>query len=103
MLLRIFDTHLGAQDMEDICELGHCLVSFLPQCGQFCVQVVITSNNIVLLLNNIHQGLPSFLKQHFEGISCPIVFLFSQHERSLGRARDFFLKRNKLETQFFVP
>jgi hypothetical protein len=29
MSLKIFDTHLGAQGMEDIGELWHCLVSFL--------------------------------------------------------------------------
>ena len=28
MLLRVFDTHLGVQGMEDISELWHCLVSF---------------------------------------------------------------------------
>jgi hypothetical protein len=33
-----------------------------------------------------------------------VLFLyFSFHERSLRHVRDFFLKRNKLETQFFVP
>jgi hypothetical protein len=58
MSLRIFDTHLGVQGMEDICELRYHLVSFLPQFGPFCVQVVITSNMVVLLLNNIHEGLP---------------------------------------------
>jgi hypothetical protein len=57
ILLRIFDTQLGVQGMEDICELRHCLVSFLPQCGPFCIQVVITSNMVVLFLNNIPEGL----------------------------------------------
>jgi hypothetical protein len=58
MSLRIFDTHLGAQGMEDICELGHCLVSFLSQCCPFCIQVIITSNRVVLILNSIPEGLP---------------------------------------------
>jgi hypothetical protein len=53
MSLRIFDTQLGAQGMEDIGELWHCLVSFLLQCGPSCIQVVITSNRVVLFLNII--------------------------------------------------
>jgi hypothetical protein len=57
MLLKIFNTHLGAKGMEDICQLEHCLVSFLPQCGPFCIQVIITSDMIVLFLNIIPQGL----------------------------------------------
>jgi hypothetical protein len=56
--LIIFDTQLGVQGMEDICELGHFLVSFLLQCGQFCVHVVITSKKVVLFLNSIPKGLP---------------------------------------------
>jgi hypothetical protein len=59
MSLRIFDTHLGAQGMEYICELMHRLVSFLLQHGPFCVQVVITSKRVVLFLNSIRNGLPS--------------------------------------------
>jgi hypothetical protein len=57
MSLRIFDTQLGAQGMEYICELGHCLVFFMLQCGPFCVQVVITSNGVVFFLNSIPEGL----------------------------------------------
>jgi hypothetical protein len=57
MFLRIFDTQLGVQGMEDICELGHRLVSFLLQHGPFCVQVVKTSNRVVLFLNSIPEGL----------------------------------------------
>jgi hypothetical protein len=55
--LRIFDTQLGAQVMEYICELGHYLVSFLPPCGRFCIHVIITSNMLVLFLNSIPEGL----------------------------------------------
>jgi hypothetical protein len=44
-----------------------------------------------------------FLKKQFERISNPFVFIFSCHGRSLGCARALFLKRNKLETQLFVP
>jgi hypothetical protein len=53
MSLRIFDTQLGVQGMEDICELGYCLVSFLQQYVPFFVEVVKTSNRVVLFLNNI--------------------------------------------------
>jgi hypothetical protein len=58
MSLRIFNIQFGAQGMEDICELRHCLVFFLPQCGPFCIQVVITSDNVVFFINSILEGLP---------------------------------------------
>jgi hypothetical protein len=58
MSLRIFDTHLGVQGVEDICEIWHCLVSFLSQCGPFGIQVVITSDKVVLFLNIIPEGFP---------------------------------------------
>jgi hypothetical protein len=51
--LKIFDTQLGAQGMEDICELGHYLVSFMSQCDPFCVQVVINFDRVVLCLSRI--------------------------------------------------
>jgi hypothetical protein len=54
--LRIFNTHLGVQGMEDICEVWHSLVSFLPQCGPFGIQVVITSDRVLLFLNSIPEG-----------------------------------------------
>jgi hypothetical protein len=56
MLLQIFDTQLVAQGMEDICELWHCLVSFLSQCGPFGIQVIITSERVVFFLNSILEG-----------------------------------------------
>jgi hypothetical protein len=59
MSLKIFDAQLGAQGMKDISVLCHCLVSFLPQCGPSCIQVVITSNMVVLFLNSIPKGTPS--------------------------------------------
>jgi hypothetical protein len=58
MSLKIFVTHIGVQGMEDICELWHCLVSFLPQCGPFCVQAIITSDGVVIFLNRIPKGFP---------------------------------------------
>jgi hypothetical protein len=57
MSLRIFNTQLGAQGMEYVRELWHCLVPFLSQCGPYCIQVVITSDRVVLLLNRIPEGL----------------------------------------------
>jgi hypothetical protein len=42
--------------MEDIFEIWHCLVSFLPQCGPFGIQVVITFDGVVLFLNIITEG-----------------------------------------------
>jgi hypothetical protein len=48
----------------------------------------------------LHEG---FLEKHFEGISFLVTFIFSHHERSLGHARYYLLKRNKLEILFFVP
>jgi hypothetical protein len=59
MSLKIFDTHLGAQGMEDICELWHCLVSFLLYSGPFCIQVIITSDRVVLFLDSIPKRLQS--------------------------------------------
>jgi len=35
--LRVFDTHIGAQGMEDIGELWHYMVPFLSQCGPSCI------------------------------------------------------------------
>jgi hypothetical protein len=59
MSLLIFDTQLGAQGMEDICEIWHFLVSFLPQYGPFGTLIVITSDRVVLFLNSIPEGFPS--------------------------------------------
>jgi hypothetical protein len=58
MSLKIFDTQIGTQGMKDICELENCLFSFLQQCGPFCIQVVITSDRVVLFLNDICEGFP---------------------------------------------
>jgi hypothetical protein len=57
MSLIIFDTQLGVQGMEDICELRHRLVSFLSWRGPFFVKFVINSNRVVLFFNNIPEGL----------------------------------------------
>jgi hypothetical protein len=59
MSLGTFDTQLGVQGMEYIGELWDCLVSFLPQYVPSCIQVIITSNRVVLFLNIIPKGIPS--------------------------------------------
>jgi hypothetical protein len=61
--------------MEDIFELWHCLVSFFPQCGPFGIQVVITSNRVVLFLNNILKDSHVVMNVNNEGSS---VSFFSQ-------------------------
>jgi hypothetical protein len=59
MSFRVFDTQLGAHGMEDICELWHCLVPFLLQCGPSRVMVIVASKMVVLFLNNIPEIIPS--------------------------------------------
>jgi hypothetical protein len=61
MSLRAFDTQLGAQGMESICELRHCLALLLSQCGSSHVLVFIVINKIVLLFDRIHTKIPSGL------------------------------------------
>jgi hypothetical protein len=56
---RVFDTHLGAQGMEYICELWHYLVPFLLQRGPFCILVIVASNMVILFLNSILERTPS--------------------------------------------
>ena len=46
MSLEVFDTHLGAQGMEIICELQHHLAPLLVQCGPSCALVIINSNEV---------------------------------------------------------
>jgi hypothetical protein len=59
MSLRVFDTQLGAQGMEGICELWHFLVSLLMQRGPSHVLVIIVSHRVILLLDHIHKKIPS--------------------------------------------
>jgi hypothetical protein len=51
IFIRILDSQLGVQGMEYICELWNRLVPFLLQCGPSCIQVIITSNRVVLFLD----------------------------------------------------
>jgi hypothetical protein len=61
MSLKVFDTQLGGQGMESICELWHCLAPLLPQCGPSHVLVVIVTNMVILFLDRIHKKIPSGL------------------------------------------
>jgi hypothetical protein len=82
MLLRVFDTHLGAQGMESVCEIRHCLALLLLQCGPSHVLVFIVINRVVLFLDRIHKKMPSgldpiysrFLSGNFLLVSFPIMF-----------------------------
>jgi hypothetical protein len=49
MILRVFDTQVGAQGMESICELWHCLALLLPQCDPSNVLVFIVPYSFVEL------------------------------------------------------
>jgi hypothetical protein len=58
MSLRVFDTQLGAQGMENISEIWYCLVPFLTQGGPSSVLVLIASKRLVLFFNGIQEGIP---------------------------------------------
>jgi hypothetical protein len=82
MLLGVFDTHLGVQGIERICELRHYLALLLPQCGPNHVLVFIVINRVVLFLDHIHKKISSglgpiysrFLCGNFLPISFPPMF-----------------------------
>jgi hypothetical protein len=82
MSLKVLDTHLGAQGMEIICEIRHCLALLLPQCGPSHVLVFIVINRIVLFFDRIHKKISSglsliysiFLCVTFLPVSFPLMF-----------------------------
>lgn len=55
MPMRVFDTQLGAQLMEGICELQHYLVPLVRQRGPSLVLVIIVSHRVIFLLDHIHK------------------------------------------------
>jgi hypothetical protein len=63
MSFQVFDARLGAQSMEDICELWYCLVPFLSKCGPFRILVIVFSNKVVLFLNSIPEIILSRCEQ----------------------------------------
>jgi hypothetical protein len=59
MLLGVSNTQVCAQGVEDIGELQHCLVPFLPQCGPSHVTVFIVSDMVIFPLKSINKRCPS--------------------------------------------
>ena len=78
ILLEVFDTHIGVQGMESICELRHCLAPLLPQCGPSHVLVFIVINMVVFFLDRIHKKIPSALGPIYSrllfGTFFPVIF-----------------------------
>jgi hypothetical protein len=70
MLLRVFDTQLGAQGMEGIGELWNCLAPLLPQCGPSHVLVLIVANRVILFLYCIHKKIPSGIGPIYSRLLC---------------------------------
>jgi hypothetical protein len=70
MLLGVFDTQLGAQGMESICELWHCLAILLPQCGPSHVLIFIVINRVVLFLDHIHKKISSGFEPMYSRFLC---------------------------------
>jgi hypothetical protein len=64
MSLKVFDTQLGAQGMENICEIRHCLVFLLSRCGPLHVLVFIVINRVVFFLDHIHTKNPKWARPH---------------------------------------
>ena len=77
MLLRVFDTQLGAKGMEDICELQHYLVPLLMQRGSSHVLVIKFSHRVILLLDDIHKKIPSGLGPKYSRLLCVFFLLVS--------------------------
>jgi hypothetical protein len=70
MSLGVFDTQLGAQDMEGIGELRNGLAPLLPQCGPSHVLVLIVANRVILLFYRIHKKIPSGIGPIYSRLLC---------------------------------
>jgi hypothetical protein len=70
MSLIVFDTHLGAQGMEGIGELRHCLASLFLRCGLSHVLVIIVSIRVILFLEHNHKKKPSGLGPIYSRLLC---------------------------------
>jgi hypothetical protein len=96
MSLRIFDTKLGAQGMEGIGELWHCLAPLLMQRGPSQVLVVIVTNRAILFIDRIHKKIPSGFIPIYSKLLCgtllPVSFppMFDMEERFKECEGDFF-------------
>jgi hypothetical protein len=53
MSFKVFDTQFGAQGITNNGEIWYCLVTFLMDHGPYCVLVLVASNMLVLLFNDI--------------------------------------------------
>jgi hypothetical protein len=69
-VVRVFDTHLGAQGMEGIGELHNCLAPLLPQCCPSHVLVLIVANRVILFLYHIHKKNPSGIDPIYSRLLC---------------------------------
>jgi hypothetical protein len=96
MSLRVFDTYLGAQGMEGICELRHSLVLLLMWRGPSHVLVIIIFPKVIFLLDRIHKKIPSGLSPKYSRILCgtflPVIFppMFDMGEILKERKGDLF-------------
>jgi hypothetical protein len=89
MLLELFDTHLGVQGMEGICELYHFFSPLLMQSGPSHVLVVIVTNRVILILDHIHKKISSGLDPIYSRIlygtfllvSFPLMFYMGERVR----------------------
>jgi hypothetical protein len=97
MLLRVFDTHLGAQGMEIIFEPQHCLALLLLNCGPSHVLVFIIMNRVILFFvriqNKIQSGLNPIYSRLLCGTFLPLSFppIFDMEERLEEHKGDLFL------------
>ena len=73
MFLRIFDTQLCAQGMEQIRHLMHILIPLLSQCGPLYVLVLIAPHRIVMFLDGVSERIPSGYNREQRGFH---LFLF---------------------------
>jgi hypothetical protein len=82
MSLRVFDTQLGAQGMEGVGKLRHCLSPLLTKHGPSHLLVVIVTNKLILFLEHIHKKISSgldpvysrLLRGTFVRVIFPLIF-----------------------------
>jgi hypothetical protein len=78
MLLRSFDTQLGAQCMEGISELQNCLAPLFLSCGPSHVLILIVANRVIFFLYHNHKKISIGLGPIYSKLLCvrllPISF-----------------------------
>jgi hypothetical protein len=70
MSLRVFNTQLGAQSMEGIGELQHCLAPLLRQRGPSHALVFIVANRVILFLDRIFKKISRGLDPIYSKLIC---------------------------------